>query len=279
MAAFFEGIGTVLLIPLIRGLIEMNYAFLREIPVFEWMIVSLNQLGLLRNAYLFGALIGITVGALVLKNIFSYFSQMATCRIVFNYESNLRKAIFSRYLHFGKFFFDQTNIGHLQYILLGHTNHIRRNLQKLEDIFLSTCTLAIYFILMVWISWPLTLLLMVTFPVLYFSLQWIMTKIKEASRSHAESIQILSSKVSNALSCIPLVKAYAYETAELGWFKSASDRLSNQSFNIEKKSKLVRPVQEVLTLFMLMFIVIITAYLFVRQGMGEPLWIPKHKKY
>src|SRR3989338_6856477 len=79
----------------------------------------------------------------------------------------------------------------------------------------------------------------------------------------------MGKNISNLLLCIPLVKAYSWERKEREHFDLASDSVERFRFSMEKKRLLIPPVQEVILLFMILSIVALVAFLFIRQRQGE----------
>lgn len=107
LAAAFEGVGMGLLIPLLNGFLERDFSFIKELPYLGDAINMLPPTILVSDKALFGVLLGIFVVAFLLKNIIKYCSML--CMSFFTYRAihHLRKQIFTRYVSFGKLYFDR----------------------------------------------------------------------------------------------------------------------------------------------------------------------------
>jgi ABC-type multidrug transport system fused ATPase/permease subunit len=130
-------------------------------------------------------------------------------------------------------------------------------------------SLFVYISICIYISVKLTLFSAIIVPVFYFSLRVLIQKIRSLSDVYATDYSDMGTKISNALSCMMLVKAYAYEETEKQRFSMTSDRVRDSQFNIDKKQLLVSPFQELVGLCMLMFLVGFVAFLFVKEGTGD----------
>jgi subfamily B ATP-binding cassette protein MsbA len=185
------------------------------------------------------------------------------------FSNRLRKLVYERYLSFGKLFFDQHNVGYLYQVLTGYTAQIAQQLDILNSVLFSVFSLTVYFVIMLFISWPLTIFVVVVSPVLYFSVEWLFKKIRKTSESYTESYNRLAKNIMDALICIPLVKAYTNERKEKEWFDRSSDLVEGFEVSIDKKQMLIGPIQEIVVLSLVLVLVGFMAFLVIREKMGE----------
>ena len=122
---------------------------------------------------------------------------------------------------------------------------------------------------MIIISWQLTLFVSVLIPILYFSLKWIVEKMKRSSESYADFYSELGNRIANALTCIPLAKSYTNEKQEKQWFDQINDQVERLEFSISKKELFVAPMQEVITLFSFLGLIGIMAFLLIKCKVGN----------
>ena len=269
IASLFEAATIGLLIPTIKGIIQADYNFVRDIPIFEKVIDLFPHTLEKRNSPIFILLVISIFCASTFKNTFQYFSYLCTVLQVRRFANNLRKGIYEKYLSFNKLFFDRHNMGHLHQLLVGHTSQIATQMSRIQNTFYSIFTLFVYLFLMILISWKLTLFILLSFPILHLSLQWLIRKISKTSEYFSDTYLKLGSKISNALSCIPLIKAYTHEAKEKDLFEQSSDRIESLEVSIDKKLLLIGPVQEMILLCMVLLLVGMMALLFVREGHRE----------
>jgi subfamily B ATP-binding cassette protein MsbA len=207
--------------------------------------------------------------ASLIKYILQYSASLGVVYQVRKFSNNLRKLIFNRYLSFGKLFFDRSSEGYLHNLLTGFTNTIANSLIGLQDIISGFFMVIVYFIIMFMISWRLTFFTIIVFPVLYYSLGWLINKIKKTSRFYTDSRSNLSRKISNIISCIPLVEAYNKEEDEKKEFADLSDLVAKLEFSINKKENLITPIQELITLIAILLLVSAVAFIIIKKRSGE----------
>ena len=123
-AAFFEGISVFFLIPLAEGIVAMNFNSAKQALFIKNFILWFPEIFANSNTALFILLVIVIFISAVLKNIIQYAAFLAISKQFRRFCNNLRKLIFSRYLSFGKLFFDNNSMGYLQNVLLNFTGFI-----------------------------------------------------------------------------------------------------------------------------------------------------------
>lgn len=269
LTALADGVSIGLLIPTVHGLIFGSFAFVHHQPVLKHLVGMLPGSLARYNSAIFIFLIALIFFFSLTKNILLYASSLMTLYQVREFANKTRKMIYARYLSFGKMFFDRASAGHLHQILIGYTQQVSQELQSLQTSLYGVFCVVIYSGLALIISWKLTVFSLVVFPVLHFSSQTLIQKIRRSSEAFAKAYSEMGAKISNALSCITLVKAYSNETREKEWFNFTSDRVRDFQFNIDKKTTFFQPFQEVVGLCMILLMLGVMALLVVREKSGS----------
>ncbi len=246
-ASIFEGMSVVLLVPLAVAMIQMNFSAIESFPVIRHLLAWI-RVAELTPRLLFVVTVSIIILASAAKNIFQYGSMLTTAWIVRRFSNRLRKKIFRTYLKFGKTFFDENNTGYLHHILMNFTQEISDRLVALSYLLNQFFMLTVYLLVMFLISWKLTVVSLCIFPVLYWSVRWIVQKIRKTSQTYALTQKKLSEEIYNVLSCIPLVQAYRRENKEHERFSQMSGSVSHFQFSLDKKCQMIYPVQELIML-------------------------------
>ena len=213
-AAVFEGISVAFLVPLVQGIITMDFISVKQNPVFKNLLFQIPRISANSNTNIFMLLVGIIFVSAVLKNITQYLASLVVSSQFRRLSSNLRKLIFSRYLSFGKIFFDNTNIAYLHNVLLDFTTFIISQLREIGVLLTQLFMLTVYIVLMFIISWKMTIFVVIIFPVLNYTSNWLIKKIEKTSRFYIESYTAISKKISNILTTVSLVKLYTSEEKE-----------------------------------------------------------------
>jgi subfamily B ATP-binding cassette protein MsbA len=266
--AIFEAVSIALLMPTLQGVFSMDFKFVWNIPFLGPFILFLTSLfpGLFKyyNSATFIVLVFLIFAAILLKNIAYYTSNIFFSHQIRVISNNMRRLIFARFLSFGKQFFDRENRGHLQSVLNNFTNQISGNTRRFFYSLINFSMLFAYISIMFVISWKLSLLVLLLFPLLYLSLKWIITKIEKTSDHYADFRNRINNFSNNIFSCIPLVKAYDSEKKEIARFGELSETCSMLEFSQSKKIGLINPLQEIVLITFIIFLVSVTAYMVVK---------------
>jgi subfamily B ATP-binding cassette protein MsbA len=269
LVAFFEGLSFALLIPLAKGVIERDFSFLKEIHVFNFLLAQSPSL--LREKYntsLFLLLTFAIFSAAVIKNMLHYLYRVYISRKKQGYLFTLKKAVFYRALTFGKLYFDRSSQGYFNQ-LMAFLSSVAGAIDTLSDFSIHVSTLAAYLIIMFSISWELTAAILIVFPLLTLAVRWIVHKIRQTAKIHTEVTMQLGREVFNILSCIALVKAYNREEQAKERFGKLNEKLRDLQFSLEKKWKLVAPLQEIISLAAVLLLISLVAFRFVKSGAGQ----------
>lgn len=267
-AALFEGISMGLLVPLAQGVLTRDFSFLHEKRFLGVGAENLFGGPHPADALVFAFLLLAVFSAAVAKNVLQYGSMVGVSYLVRKFSSNLRKLLFSRCLSYGKLYFDRASQGSIHGLILQFTQTIANRLLDLQQLFAWLFMLAAYLALMLVISWPLTLCVVLLFPLLNFSLRWIILRIERTSQLNAQAQSELSKRVFDVLSCIMLVKAYDREREEARGFAALSEHAEACEFSMDKKQCAVPPIQEVIVLAFTLLLISGVA-LMTSRGWGE----------
>ena len=268
IASLFEGFGIVLLIPLAKGLINQNFNFVRKLPGFDVVINRFPELFATPNSSIFFLIIGFIVLATIIKHTLVYFSSIIFLRYTAKFSSSMRKLIFDRYMDAGKLFFDRTIYGH-RIAVMNFAENIALFLSTIKGAISSFFFLSVYLTMMFYISWKLTLCILLIFPVINYSSRWLRNRIKKTARHEKEARKEYSANLFNILPCIPLVKINATENSEKRRFAWLSDKLADWKISIQRKSLLIPPLQEVIMLFAAISILVFATFIVFKEKTAD----------
>jgi len=260
-AAFFDGLSIFLLAPLLKGVIKQNFAFVGQLPVFQDIIRLLYGDLFPSNQKIFVLLICLTLFAACTNQAWRYISALAICNLARKTANRLRKVLFARYMSFGKLFFDETNYGYLQNVLINFTDNIADKLIRLQYLLTGILVMLVYLMIMFAISWKLTLYLLLIAPPLNFAFKKLILKIGKSSEAYAGFQKDFMRKTFNTLTCILLTKSYAAEEQEKHAFAKSSDCIEKLRFSMDKKTSMVSPLNRVVMLIVLLSCVAVIAKL------------------
>ncbi|OGW81573.1 MAG: hypothetical protein A3G33_02030 [Omnitrophica bacterium RIFCSPLOWO2_12_FULL_44_17] len=258
-AAFFEGASFGLMVPLINGIIQRNFSSITDNQFFVFIFSRFSSITNNPNLSIFISLVGLIFISALIKNLLQYGSTRSINHQVRKFANALRKALFDTYLSLGKPFFDKNDSGYLNNVLMDFTNSISYQIINLNQMLISFFMIIIYLVLMLKISYEITLLTIAIFPAMYFSSNWLTEKIKRTSNEYAQKRSALSKKTQNILSCIPLVYFYSQEEAEKKKFAKISDETQTLESSMDNKYSLIPSLQEIVSLLFLLILISVMA--------------------
>ena len=117
---------------------------------------------------------------------------------------------------------------------------------------------------MFWISWPVTLAVLVLLPLALAAGSRLIESIARSSLQDVAASKHLGQHVFNVLSCIELVKAQSREQHELRDFTASSEALARHEVQLELRRRLVGQGQQMMVLGVLLLLVVASGVLAMR---------------
>ncbi len=263
-AALFEGASIGLLIPTLKGIINMDFTFVRELPIAKDIINYFPYLFVTKNSSIFIMLIASIVAAGLMKNALLYLSNVMLSFRVRDGSDLLRKAIFNRYLTFGKSFFDNNNQGYLSAVMTAFIGALSSQVLQVHTVLVSIFMLLVYLSMAFSISWQLTAAIIFFAPSLYYLSRWLMVRIEKTSYHEVDAQRRLNEYIFGILSCMPLIKLYSNDAEEKAKFAYMSEAVRNWEKSMSKKKILLGPLNESIILIGLTFLITAAAVVIVR---------------
>lgn len=233
-----------LLFPLVQGIINSDFSHVKD----------LKLVGLVVNAYpeffnsslqLFVLLIVWIYVNIILKNILRYISSMSAEYQAKSATENMRNSLFDRCLSFGKSFYDKNKVPNIHRVITESAEVIERQFNSLQNFIIDGFLFIMYMGAMFLISWKLTIISCITFPVVNFLTKKLILKIRESARKTEEARIDLNNKVYSVLNCIPLVKGFSKEGYEFSLFKKVSDREIEEAYRVKKTYNFLAPIEDI----------------------------------
>ncbi len=268
VAATFEGLSVVLLLPLVRAVFVHDFTALKTLPHADVLLARLPEAWSETPQALLWLTLGLFVAAVLLKNLFRYISIVSMSYVAYRTAHHLRKRLFERYLQFGKLFFDRSTVGHHSTVLTTFTELSMNPFIGLDRIINQIFSLTMYLIIMCTISWKLTLFALPLFVLLHVSVARIIARIRSISGRIAQSSKSLQKKIMEVLSAIPLVLAYGTEQREKDRFTTVSNELSRHWFHASRFNHLVNPINELETLVAMLCLFAVILFVLGAESLG-----------
>jgi ATP-binding cassette, subfamily B, bacterial len=177
---------------------------------------------------------GILITAL-LSGVFAYFQQTLTAYIGHQLVYTLRSELFAHLQQLSLSYHNRTRTGELLAKVTGET-------EAFKDVFVEAglssvaqvLTVAGMFVIMFMLDWRLSLVVLATFPLLYFALARIYRQIKISTRQQRQREGQIAARMNEVLSSVRLVKAYGRERYEQERFDQASSLSVTEGIKLER---------------------------------------------
>lgn len=232
VSSFFEGLTMGLLIPMMDLIIKGDSQALSSIPVLHTFLGPISGI---RFRHAFFAILILVLTSSALKNLIVFLSELVVSKTSRAVENALRVKIYARYLSFSKKFLDRSKIGNVidmatnQVLLAG-------DIFRFAQFFiLNSILAAVYFTMMMLISWKLALASLLILPGTIALIRFLTKKIAVASEHRFEMDQKISSYLLDSLTNASLIRTYASENREVESYGKISNQSASNFHGIWKK--------------------------------------------
>ena len=112
-------------------MISNDFSFVKDMAICGRIVRKLPHVFAAQSA-LFMLLVFLTYVTALMKNLANYASSLSITRLSMLTSTRIKNLIFSRYLSFGKLYFDRTSMGRMNQILVNFSNEVSSQIQYLH---------------------------------------------------------------------------------------------------------------------------------------------------
>lgn len=254
-----------LLFPLVQGIINGNFNHVKEIKLISSVVSAYPDI--FKNSLSFFILLIIWIYLnIFLKNILRYLASVSSSYQAKEATANMRNLLFDRCLKFSKSFYDKNKISDIHRIIAKAPEVINEQFKNLHNFIIDNFLIVMYFGVMLYLSWKLTFIACLSFPVVNILTKKIIQAIREFIWKKEEAGIYLSNRTFDILSCMPLVKGFAKEDYELQQYQAASKKETDGAYKINKIYSWLAPIEDISTT---------TAILMLAFGMAFVIYLDK----
>jgi len=238
LASLFQLAGLGLVIPVLNGVVDPNHyeALLKSPPYSDILNAVPWELD---NKQIFGFIIFMVLVFAYLENLFLFLGQAWSAKLSTLVSHRLRARVMERYLGFGKAFFDRSSLGELQVLLTSLITHVGQHLHFVSQLVVSLCFCVAFLLLMVLVSWKLTLLAFVMLPLTHYCSIWLTAKLKRSAQGEVNNMLDFSSRSLDVLQNLTLTRLSGMEKKELEGLSEISDEIRRHGENTRTKRFLI----------------------------------------
>ena len=186
----------------------------------------------------------------LVKGFFAYYQLFLTSRIGYLLVYTLRGELFNHLQRLSLSFHHRTRSGELLSKLTSDTD-------TLKDVFADSAltftthvlTVVGMLVIMFNLNLELGLIVLVSFPVLFFAIYLIYSRVKYSARNQRHNEGRLASRISEILGAVPLIQAYGMEDYERERFEADSSRSMTESIRISRMEAAATRFVEIISVF------------------------------
>jgi len=258
LASLFDGLTIVILIPFLRmlfgtaGPLSTGSTALEEFtarmlaPVLEGRTAAQATFWIM----------GILVGALVLKNLFVYARAQINVRMQESVVRDLRRDLFDHLLVVDLRFFQETRVGQLLAALIADADQAKGAVAgSIDSLVQNSVIVLTTMVILATISWRLMLVTLLTAPVLLIGIRVLLKRLRRQVQLRAEERGYMSGVAAERLGAMKLIRASGTEARESAEWDGIVSRYRKRVIRTQRFSSLTSPVTEVFAGGVLVFVI------------------------
>ena len=262
LSAVFNIFSFAVIIPMLRILFQMDDKVYELIPI-SWKAMSFKEIGdaFTNNAYwqvqnwmqTLGPVKTLIIlcaflGVMTLLKTACYFGSSAVMiPIRTGVLRDIRMQLYNKLLGLNLGFFSQERKGDIIARMSGDVGEVENSIMSVLDMLIKNPILIIiYFAVLLFISWELTLFTIVVVPVLGWIMGVIGRQLKKKSLAAQERWSDTMSQVEETLGGLRVIKAFVAERKMSARFAGITDGLRSKTAKVSTRQALAHPVSEFL---------------------------------
>jgi subfamily B ATP-binding cassette protein MsbA len=181
----------------------------------------------------------------MLKNVFDYLRQYLVVQLEQSVTRDLRNSVYTHMLELDLRFYNRTRAGQIINRLTSDTDLLRTLVTKNVSTFVtSVLQVAISIVILVLISWQLTLLALVVMPLTFVAWRKLLAPLRRGDRRVLDMSGEVTSHLQETVSGVRQVKAAAAERFEAMRFRALTDLYFRNVVRTERIRALASPLSE-----------------------------------
>jgi len=242
LASLSEGLGISLFIPLLQSLIQGETA---QLPPFLASITALFETFAPQARFLMIG--GLIFTSILLKSLLLYGNTIFFSWLNWRISHRLRAGIFQQLLRVSYTFLDRYPSGKFLSTLDNETWRTSQALSGLVSLVISACTVIVFGVLLLMISWQLTLLVSLMMVMISVVIQLLTRQIKQVGKQAEQANAVFVQRIWDGLLGMRVIRAFGREDYEQRRFEQASQQVCQSFMQLDRIQGAVSPVSEVLS--------------------------------
>jgi ATP-binding cassette, subfamily B, bacterial MsbA len=253
LSSLSEGLGISLFIPLLQSLNQTGTEtssnlflnFLNQI----FAGVPLDSRFLLIALFIFGCV--------VLKSCLAYGNGVLFSWLNSRISHQLRSGIFNQLLNVSYSYLESNETGKFINTLATETWQTSRALSVLVGLIIDVCTVFVFAVLLLLISWRLTLVVGAAILLISIMIQIMTQQVRYLGQEAVQANKALAARIWEGLGGMRVIRSFGREAYEQARFDRVSEKVRNTFFKLDILSNTVSPMSETLSAGLLLLILVV----------------------
>lgn len=262
VAAVFEGFSIGMLIPFLQTLTDDSETFRTGVRWIDTHLLGENA-SVVGRMYRICALILVsTLLSASLRYVSKVYVTISRARII----QDLRERIAARLTEVALSYYATTRTGE---IMNSVTNEVSRSASALTALFgfiTQGTVMSMYVVLMLWISWELTVVALIAFLILSAALNLLLSRIRARGEEITRTNALFADRISEFLAGVRTVISYNMQERERDHLDDAAEASADALIRTAKQSRLIQPLSQGVISTVLIILVVFAVQHLVLTG-------------
>jgi subfamily B ATP-binding cassette protein MsbA len=201
---------------------------------FSWMVKPLINEGLINRNLLFIKWLPVFITlAFVMRGVSGFTSNYFISRVARNVVMDFRNKIFAKFLEMPAAFFDQNSSGHLLSTIIYNVEQVAEASSDALITCLQESTLAAgLIIVMLVVSWQLSLIFLIISPIVGFVMKWSSSRLRRLSLNVQQSVGEVTHVANESIKGYQIIRLYGGQDYEYDKFREVNRRNRHRELKI-----------------------------------------------
>jgi len=254
LASLFEGLGISLFIPVLQSLMQDTASVPEGSALIQGIFRLTNGISAENRLWMLPTLILLCI---LIKNFLSYTNGALSAWLKAHVSHRLRSHVFHQLMTVGYSYLETQDSGKLMNTLGGETWRVGQALSILISLVTTLCTTVVYALLLMLISWRLTLVIAIVMGGISLVTRSVTRRIDTVGQRAVESNAELGLRMYEGLVGMRTIRSFGRETYEQQQFDRSSRRVQSVLFKLDLLSATVSPLYEILSALLVLMILVV----------------------
>ncbi|KAB8331566.1 ABC transporter ATP-binding protein [Scytonema tolypothrichoides VB-61278] len=260
--ALFNGVSTALIVPVILRIVGQEVDFNGAPAILKKLMSPFDNIP---ENYLLGVMAGTIIFTILLKNLATYASTLASSTLTRKVTSDMRETGLILLLQIDLSYYAKMKVGDIINSLGGEISRAASAVGNTIKLIILGITILVFVGILLSISWQLTIAATVLLSLVTLINQYAITRAKQFGKQLSDMSRAYSIAILETLNGIRLVKATGSEQREYQRIRKLIHEREKADFKSQVHSEAIAPLSEVMGVTAIILIVFLSRTFFANQ--------------